>query len=376
MIDAETLSGLLSAADLKGSAGEELLSYHRGLLESSGTNLPTIEAIDEGARALLYLNTLSIPADWIPAEEYGPEGWLQNLLTVMTALPAALAEHRRLGIPQKVTGETFGDIGRWTGYFRESRGMTGLTTRITWWFARHLRARLFGLGRLQFFMKPFGGAVRILRSGEGAAALLARPEMSCRSDGLRTEAAPAFTTLLEVTGEGFRGHPVSGGYVQPRSEHYSRKEWRLAAGKYTPMLDMHIPAGGSLSPESCADSISRAYQFFPEYFPNYSFRGFMCESWFLDPRYRDILSPESNLLKFADQLNLYPTRGDREEGFWRVFGEGVSSLAEAPRKTRMQKAVAAYLESGGELSGGGGIVLNEEHPWGIVPPRGGGEHGI
>jgi hypothetical protein len=365
MIDSETLEGLLTAADLEGSAGEELLRFHRGLLDKPGTNLPTIEAIDQNARALLYLNTLSVPADWKPAEDSGPEGWLQNLMTVMTALPAALAEHRSLGVPEQVTRETFGDIGRWTGYFRESRGLTGLSTRITWWFARHLRARLFSLGRLQFFMKPFGGAVLVFRSSEGSTALLARPDMTCRSNGLRTEDDPAFTTRLEITGEGFRGNPVRNGFVQTGPEFFDRNRWRLAVGKYTPMLDMHIPAGGSLSPDACADSIRRAFRFFHEFFPNYPFRGFMCESWFLDPRYREVLSPESNLLKFAGELNLYPTREEREEGFWRVFGEGVTSLAEAPRQTRMQKAVAEYLESGGDLTGGGGIILNQEHPWGV-----------
>ena len=366
MIHLEEIGELLEAADLQGPVAEELPRY----LERIQDDPVLREDIEERSFSLLYSNILSPPSDWINSEDFlGDEGYLHNLLSVLNTLPIAFETHNRLNVPSGITRETFADIGRWTEYFQKEKGKYGLSTRITWWFTRHIQARLFSLGRLQFFIRPFPGTVLVLVNRAGETCLVAREGMACGPDGLLSENNPVFRTKYETGGEGFRGHPVLDGFVQAEKKFYPRFQWRLAVGKAFPLLDIHIPSGSSLSFESCADSIRRAYDFFPDHFYDYPFRGFMCESWFLDPRYKEVLSPESNILKFAAKLNLYPHGQNSNEGFWRVFGEGAESLAQAPRKTRMQKAVAAYLESGGKLTAGGGIVLNTEKPWGVSPPQ-------
>ena len=83
----------------------------------------------------------------------------------------------------------------------------------------------------------------------------------------------------------------------------------LGVKRGEPILEIHIPAIGKLTPEDCKDSIAAAKEFFKKYFPSYDYKAFTCHSWLLDETLRKYLPPESNIIKFADMF----TRTDKEE---------------------------------------------------------------
>ncbi len=64
------------------------------------------------------------------------------------------------------------------------------------------------------------------------------------------------------------------------------------------IIEIHIPEGGSFAKEECLKSIDMAKTFFAEYFPEFEYKHFTCDTWLLDDTISDLLKPGSNILDF------------------------------------------------------------------------------
>ena len=69
------------------------------------------------------------------------------------------------------------------------------------------------------------------------------------------------------------------------------------------VIDIHIPAGESLTPEACRESLSKAKEFFAKYFPEFSYKCFTCDSWLLDDKLEQYLPQTSNIIQFANMFD-------------------------------------------------------------------------
>jgi hypothetical protein len=128
-----------------------------------------------------------------------------------------------------------------------------------------------------------------------------------------------------------------------------RLQFQRDPGTYEePVLDLHIPESGPLSPEACDASLRRAAEFFPAHFPDEPYRIMTCGSWLLDPRLADHLPPESNIVRFQRRFRLLPGASDADEEMLRfVFRTLRTPLGDLPRRTRLERAVVTHLENGG-----------------------------
>ncbi len=70
------------------------------------------------------------------------------------------------------------------------------------------------------------------------------------------------------------------------------------------MIEIHIPAEGSLSNELCLKSIEKAKSFFKKYYPEYEYKGFTCHSWLLDSTLKNFLTENSNIIKFQNMFDI------------------------------------------------------------------------
>ena len=64
------------------------------------------------------------------------------------------------------------------------------------------------------------------------------------------------------------------------------------------VIEIHIPEGEPLDVDECRRSIKRAAEFFKKYFPEFEYTHFTTHTWLLDKTLKEILKPESNILKF------------------------------------------------------------------------------
>ena len=122
---------------------------------------------------------------------------------------------------------------------------------------------------------------------------------------------------------------------------------RLQFDMLGPVLDIHIPADGPLTPAACDESLAAARPFFTRHFGR-TYSSAVCRSWLLDDQLASYLSPDSNILQF--QRRFQPT-GQVEDGdhdiIEFVFRRHPADLSELPQRTALQRAIVTHLRSGG-----------------------------
>jgi hypothetical protein len=226
--------------------------------------------------------------------ELGPAGGAFYLHLFLATIPETLEYHAKRNVPERVSWDTFADLGRHVAIERTVTGATGVDE--PWWITLHLRGILYEIGRLQY---------SVFRIGHGPE----HPEPWYDDK----EAA--------VLGPGFRTGDDA--------------------------LGIHIPAGAPLTPESCAASYREARAVLDACFPVTTRRIATCSSWLLDDQLREHLLPGSNILEFQRPFRLVPgfVDGDANVRTF-VFRSADTPLAELPQETRMQRAVVAHLRAG------------------------------
>jgi hypothetical protein len=124
-----------------------------------------------------------------------------------------------------------------------------------------------------------------------------------------------------------------------------------------PYLNVHIPRGQKLDEEACLDSFERAKRFFPEVL-GYDFFAFGCFTWLFDPAFKELLPPDSNILKFQKMFVLLPA----EEGYWGLDYVFVNitreNIKDAPTDTYFRKKLVEPLFAGGKMHSAGGYRIN------------------
>ena len=135
------------------------------------------------------------------------------------------------------------------------------------------------------------------------------------------------------------------------------KDENWEEGKEVPVLEVNIPEGEPLDVQAVKDSFKEAAGFFEEVV-SYKYDGFHCESWLLSPQLHNLLSKQSNILRFQDLFFVYneiPARQAEE----RVFGKVTDRIEEYPEDTSLQRALKAYLHKGNKVGMGCGFIPPE-----------------
>lgn len=232
-------------------------------------------------------------------DQLGPAGAHLYSWLFLAALPAARANHARRGVPHDVSRVTLADFARQAALCRRLYGRGGLAAPK--WLALHFRGGLFELGRLQF--------QRSL-----------------------------------VAARDVRPVPAD------------------AAGD-VPVLDLHIPQAGPLTPDLVDGSLESARVFFPRHFPEERHEFAVCTSWLLDDQLAEYLPETSNIVAFQRRFRLIPDKegayqdeqGVRESDgavvefvFRRPRGLPLADrdLVALPQDTALQRTIVTHLRQG------------------------------
>ncbi|MEC0373154.1 acyltransferase domain-containing protein [Paenibacillus chibensis] len=153
------------------------------------------------------------------------------------------------------------------------------------------------------------------------------------------------------------------GFVERNMTPMLKKEWKAALREGDLLLALHIPSGPGYTPERLKNSMSLAIEFYGTYFPEMPVKGFWSASWLYDTRLSLILDNErSNIVHVQRQFYNYPTLDG--DGMLRheVFGDRHADPAADSGQftTSLQKAAAAYMQTGARFNTLSMIVLKEE----------------
>ncbi|MBT2762937.1 acyltransferase domain-containing protein [Paenibacillus sp. ISL-20] len=153
------------------------------------------------------------------------------------------------------------------------------------------------------------------------------------------------------------------GFVERETTPILKKEWEPALQKGDTLLALHIPSGPGYTPDRLKSSMEMAAAFYDQYFPELLIKGFWSSSWLYDTRLSLILDPEkSNIVLVQRQFYNYPTMEGDGMLRYEAFGDWKADPVRSPGEytTSLQKAAAAYMETGARFNTLSMIVLRED----------------
>jgi hypothetical protein len=311
----------------------------------------------------------------LPVETLEEDAGLFYVLPLLSWIPRLQKIHRDLDIPSDVIRDSVGELSirlsEAGSYFR-THGSPGIDATTMSWLTMIWDGHLYQIGRFQFGIWSHSGVVRAYRN-KATRSLIALSEdnriflpngLNDGSGGL-SGLEGSWAATLEETDREVIGYPITpSGFAVNKKIRLPKNEWPEVFAKGSPTLDFHIPTGPPMDFETCGESFQKAIAFFRRYFPEEPFVAFECWSWILDPVFPDILPPDSNLVRFQQELYLYPCCG----------GSGNSMPGEVRRDddgriTSMEKRFSEYLASGGRFNSGGFFLMIDDFDWGSQPYR-------
>ncbi len=138
---------------------------------------------------------------------------------------------------------------------------------------------------------------------------------------------------------------------------YEKNGVKLAAG--AKVINIHIPrAGTPITPASCDDAFAQAAKFFDAAL-NGSPKVFVCHSWMLFPKHRQMLKPTSNILHFLSRFDLLENgEYDNYDETWRIFDRRYCGNPDTlGRATSLHRAYADRIKAGEKTGWGYGAFL-------------------
>lgn len=132
---------------------------------------------------------------------------------------------------------------------------------------------------------------------------------------------------------------------------------QLPEGERT-VLNAHIPAGGSMTPQAVDESLVAAAPFFERHFGDHfdgSLEWVVCSSWLLDRQLLQLV-PGSNVADFADRWEAIGGEPKDRDGYYFVFNieplPGTTlpfRLDELPQNSSLERALARLWREGGHV---------------------------
>ncbi len=294
------------------------------------------------------------------------------LLIALSGMPRVRDFHQSRGISEQVALDTYSDTSLWARDYKERHGVWGINTHILPWLFNHISGELYRLVRLQFIQRPFRQKIRAFRNRvTREVRVLSDEGIRYRGDGQLDgtggdyDKETGWTSRLLIDKDKVIGTPIHPtGIALDKEISLPLDMWELILAEGDKIIEIHIPAGSRMDFDACGDSFRQAADFFPRYFPDRPFKAFCCASWLLNTQFQDMLSPDSNIVRFQREFYLFPIFSGGRSGFERIFGRDYKNLSKAPRDTSLRRVVLDHLQAGGYLRGGGSLLFVEDLNWG------------
>ena len=130
------------------------------------------------------------------------------------------------------------------------------------------------------------------------------------------------------------------------------------------VLSVHIPRNGEpLEEKLCNRAYKEAKAFFCKLLGIEDI-GFMCISWLLYEKNRELLPPTSNIIKFMNRYDIVETIPCPDVASTPLpfifLKKRETPVSELPRDTSLRRAYAEFMENGGVLGCGKGVFFLQE----------------
>lgn len=128
------------------------------------------------------------------------------------------------------------------------------------------------------------------------------------------------------------------------------------------VLNVHIPRTGTpLGHGAVLESYKRAADFYADLFPDGRVL-FVCSSWLLFPKHKEVLRPDSNIMLFAADYTVISTKyyGDGSN-LWRLFDKPYSGDPnDLPADSSLRRAYIDWIKKGERLGSSYGVIIYDK----------------
>lgn len=301
----------------------------------------------------------------------GNDDGAATIIAALGMVPLVREMHERNNVDEKITRDTCRQIKDYSNTFVTGRGRVGIYPNQFGWLRNYIIDSLLYLrfSRFEFMTKSDYLPARVYcHKVTREKVVFVGEELNFDKSGFALEwgdATPetAFRSSFEIKDNIACGNTVDPeGRTSEETMSINLAEYDLVLGPDMPVLDMHIPAGGGMTPEIADKSFSDAKKFYMS-LPDESRRpyGAICHSWIFNPNLPEILPESSNLNKLLKKVHLLPRPCPATDGLWFIFlTDGAFDIKTARRDTSLQKSVLEYIESGKRWRTGGMFILMDD----------------
>lgn len=120
-------------------------------------------------------------------------------------------------------------------------------------------------------------------------------------------------------------------------------------------LYLHIPEGEKLNYDACVESLENATTFFKSHYPNYKYKGIICQSWLLYKNNSFFMDEDSNIIKFQNLFNIVANSRNSTQAKERIFEYDYDKN----NPTTLQKTLLNLQDKSNVLGEGFGFVKKE-----------------
>ena len=289
-----------------------------------------------------------------------PEGYaLLALLPILGNARLFADDLIRRGVPQDVIFDSF--------YFLRYRVKNHAEQNVPPYYDKaafsmygmHVYNNNIEVGRLRYEIHHgFDRNVKVFADGNGNVRIL-MCDVTLHAKGHilgvvgYTDEEGAYDANFVETEDYYEGYAVDSatGLAQNTRTRLSKKDWKLILQSGDTILKVHVRGGQKLLKEDCDISYARAKDIFQRCFPEYNFKGFVCNTWLLCPVMGRFLKKDSNIMQFQQPYHLFPAKNNAPDVFGYVYGLSVTSAADVDPETltednSMQRGVKQLLKEG------------------------------
>lgn len=236
---------------------------------------------------------------------------------------------------------------------RKHNGAPGF--ELLGWSQHYINGKLLTIERLEIeFLSRFSGRVVVLKNKSGDITVLAH-DLALHRDGFALGSAHfedeegSWTAFVEETENAWIGYPFKeNGYVSSDKIELPKNEWEKVLEKGDPIIRLHIPPTGKMTPELIDKTLDATKEFAAKYFPEYDYKAFACHSWLIDPQLDEILNEESNIVKFRKRFRSLTHKSNGEDVFNFIFNKPDMNfdIQDLPEDSSLQRALKNHYLSG------------------------------
>lgn len=229
----------------------------------------------------------------------------------------------------------------------------------TWYQSTAVEAILYSTGRLDIEIKiKANSRVTAFENNESGEIVTLATRGKFHRDGMilgskfYEDEAGAFEASIEETDDAWIGLAYDKrGFVDTKQKVVLKKsEWKKILEPGDPVVGLHIPPGGGMTPEKVDAAFAEAKEFLATCYPDFEYKAFKCESWLMDPQLATLLGEDSNITKFVNRFIPACGKSAGRGVFNFVFlhpNPAEAVVEELPEDTTLQRKIKQHYLNGG-----------------------------